>query len=104
MPRDLWSLPGSEAGRQNFDKSPWPVAETAGLVKLTKPREWPLLPSQATITAKARGMVTLTVSAKPWGAGEVVQFCTLSQRQETPLDKQRKLRGRQLRPLPMLGE
>ena len=102
MPRDLWSLPGSEPERQTFDRSPWPVAETTGLTKLTTPREWPLLPSQATITAKARGMTTLTVSAKPWGVNEVVQFCTLSQRQETPLDRQRKIRGKQLRPLPML--
>ena len=103
MPRDLWSLPGSEPERQNFDSQVWPTVETAGLTKLTKPREWPLLPSQATITAKARGMTTLTVSNSLWGDKSAVQFCTLSQRQETPLDRQRKLRSKQLRPLPMLG-
>ena len=105
MPRDLWAKPSTEA-RQNFDTwaSPFPTTKPATLKPLTKPREWPLLPSQATTRAKARGMAVSVVSAEPKTSEAVAQFCTLAGRSETVMDKQRKLRLKQLRPLPSIGE
>lgn len=104
MPRDLWAKPVTEE-RQNFDTwaSPFPTAKPRTLVPLKTPREWPLLPAQATTRAKARGMTTSVVLAGPRAAGEAVQFCTLAGRPETAMDKQRKLRLKQLRPLPSIG-
>ena len=104
MPRDLWAKPVAEE-RQNFDTwaSPFPTTKPATLVPMTTPREWPLLPSQATTRAKARGMAIQVVSVDPEATGEAVQFCTLAGRPETAMDKQRKLRMKQLRPLPSIG-